>query len=71
MFNTLFVIGMAALVNPIKLTETSLLIDCAVFVITCLTLVLFTKRKPEISRTEGLTLISIYIVYIAYVIFRR
>ena len=71
MFNTLFVIGMAALVNPIKLTETSLLIDCVVFVITCLTLVVFTKRKPEISRTEGLTLISIYIIYIAYVIFRR
>ena len=71
MFNTLFVIGMAALVNPIKLTETSLLIDCVVFVITCLTLVAFTKRKPEISRTEGLTVISIYIIYIAYVIFRR
>lgn len=71
MFNTLFVIGLSALVNPIKLTEVSLLLDCIVFIITCLVLVLFTKRKPEISRTEGLTLISIYIVYIAYVIFRR
>lgn len=71
MFNTLFVIGCASLANPIKLTDTSLLIDCAVFILVCVVMVLFTKRKPEISRAEGLTLISIYIVYIAYVIFRR
>ena len=71
MFNTLFVIGCAALANPIKISETSLLVDCSVFILVCLVMVLFTKRKPEISRAEGLTLISIYIVYIAYVIFRR
>ena len=71
MFNTLFVIGSAAIANPIKISETSLLIDCIVFIVVCLVLVLFTKRKPEISRAEGLTLISIYIVYMAYVIFRR
>ena len=71
MFNTLFVIGCAAIANPIKITEVSLLIDCVVFMVVCLVMVLFTKRKPEISRAEGLTLISIYIVYIAYVIFRR
>lgn len=71
MFNTLFVIGCAALVNPIKISEVSLLIDCGVFILVCLVMVLFTKKKPEITRAEGLTLISIYIVYIAYVIFRR
>ena len=71
MFNTLFVIGCAAFANPIKLTDTSLLIDCGVFILVCLVLVLFTKRKQEISRAEGLTLISIYIVYMAYVVFRR
>jgi len=71
MFNTLFVIGSAAIANPIKITEISLLIDCSVFILVCLVMVLFTKRKQEISRAEGLTLISIYILYIAYVIFRR
>lgn len=71
MFNTLFVIGCTSLANPIKLTDISLFIDCFVFILVCLIMVLFTKRKIEISRAEGLTLISIYIVYIAYVIFRR
>lgn len=71
MFNTLFVLGCAALTNPIKLTDASLFIDCFVFILVCLVMVLFTKRKIEISREEGLTLISIYIIYIAYVIFRR
>lgn len=71
MFNTLFVIGCASITNPIKLTDVSLFVDCFVFILVCLVMVLFTKRKIEISRAEGLTLISIYIVYIAYVIFRR
>ncbi len=71
MFNTLFVIGTAAIVKPIKLSDTTLFIDCGVFILVSLVMVLFTKRKPEISRPQGLTLISIYIVYIAYVIFRR
>lgn len=71
MFNVLFVLGCASLTNPIKLTDVSLFVDCFVFILVCLVMVLFTKRKVEISRAEGLTLISIYIVYIAYVIFRR
>jgi len=71
MLNTLFVLGCASITNPIVMIDMSLLVDCFVFMIVCLVMVLFTKRKIEISRAEGLTLISIYIVYIAYVIFRR
>ena len=71
MFNTLFVLGCSSLANPITLIDTSLIVDCFVFILVCLVMVLFTKRKIEISRAEGLTLVSIYIVYIAYVIFRR
>lgn len=71
MFNTLCVLGISALINPINLEGTYLLIDCAVFIFVCLVMVLFTKRKPEISRFEGILLLSIYIIYITYVIFRR
>ncbi|MDD2627519.1 MAG: calcium/sodium antiporter [Clostridia bacterium] len=70
MFNTLLVVGTASMVNPVKLNDTSLFVDCFVFILVCLVLVLFTKRKPVIVRGEGLTLISIYIVYISYVIYR-
>lgn len=70
MFNTLLVIGTAAFVKPVKLNDSSLFVDCFVFILVCLVLVLFTKRKPIIARGEGLTLIGIYIVYISYVIYR-
>lgn len=70
MLNTLFVLGCASITNPIVLVDMSLFVDCFVFMLVCLVMVMFTKRKIEISRAEGLTLISIYIVYIAYVIFR-
>jgi len=71
MFNTLCVLGTSALINPLQLEGTYLLIDCAVFILVCLVMVLFTKRKPEISRIEGFSLVSIYIFYIVYVMFRR
>lgn len=71
MFNTLCVLGISALINPIQIEGTYLLVDCAVFILICLIMVLFTKRKPEISRLEGFTLISIYILYIVYVLYRR
>lgn len=71
MFNTLCVLGISALINPIQLEGTYLLIDCAAFILVCLVMVLFTKRKPEISRFEGFSLIAIYILYIVYVLYRR
>lgn len=71
MFNSLLVLGTSALINPIKLEGTYLLIDCMVFIFICLVVVAFTKKKPEISRMEGFALITIYIIYISYVIYRR
>ena len=71
MFNTLCVLGVSSLINPIVLEGNYLLIDCGVFALVCLAMVIFTKRKPEISRFEGFSLISIYILYIVYVLFRR
>jgi len=71
MFNTLCVLGVSSLINPIVLAGNYLLIDCSVFVLVCLIIVLFTKRKPEISKFEGFSLISIYILYIVYVLYRR
>lgn len=71
MFNTLFVLGVASIINPITVNTSSLLFDAGVFVLVCLTLRLFTKKKPEITGMEGFTLIAIYISYMAYVLYRR
>ncbi len=71
MFNTLCVLGVSALINPIQIEGTYLWVDCAVFMLVCLVMVLFTKKKPEISKLEGISLISIYALYIIYVLYRR
>jgi len=71
MFNTLFVVGCASLINPIKINTTTLIFDSIVFIIVCLTLRLFTKKKPEITAMEGFTLLSIYIGYMAFVLYRH
>lgn len=71
MFNTLFIIGCSALINPIKISTPSLIFDAIVFIIVCLTLRLFTKKKPEITAMEGFTLLTIYIGYMACVIYRH
>lgn len=71
MFNTLCVLGVSSMINPLVLQGNYLLIDCIVFMIVCFVMVLFTKRKAEISRLEGFILIAIYLFYITYVMFRR
>ena len=71
MFNTLLIIGCSALINPIKITTSSLVFDALVFVIVCLTLRLFTKKKPEVTAMEGFTLLTIYIGYMLYVLYRH
>ncbi len=71
MFNTLFVIGTSALINPIKVNTPSLVVDAAVFVLVCLVLRLFTRKKPEITAMEGFTLLSIYACYMVFVLYRH
>ncbi len=71
MFNTLFVLGTAATINPLKLPTEALFVDCIVYIFICFVMVMFTRKKQEISRVEGMTLISTYMFYIAYVIYRK
>ena len=76
MMNMLLVIGITSLINPINIATTSLWVDALVFVIVCV-LITFNARirfinkgEYEISRTEGIILIAVYIVYVMYVVFR-
>ena len=71
MFNTLFVLGISSLIQPIVLPSSLLFVDCLFFILTCLVLRLFTKKKPEINKYEGITLISIYLIYIIFVLYRH
>lgn len=76
MYNMLFVVGVSAVVNPLNVVTESIWIDILVFILITLILILFTKSRYvkkgsyELSRTEGIVLLVIYIAYVAYVLVR-
>ena len=71
-FNILLILGVAATIHPINLEVDSLLIDAFTFLIASSLCIIFTKIKGkyEFSRPEGISLLAIYIAYLAYVIIR-
>lgn len=71
-FNILLILGLAATIHPIDLEVDSLLVDAFVFLIASSLCIIFTKikKKYEFSRPEGISLLAIYIAYLAYVIIR-
>lgn len=76
MYNMLFVVGVSATVNPLNVVNASIWIDILLFILITLVLILFTKARYikkgsyELSRTEGIVLLVIYIAYVAYVLVR-
>ena len=72
MFNVLFILGSTALINPIALQMDSLVIDAFVFlmVMTMLLLHALTEKEHQLTKQEGLLLLSIYATYIMYVVIR-
>ncbi len=72
MINTLFVLGTAAVINPIELPMDSLIIDAFTFLMVSILLLLHARggKRYEFSKAEGFSLIAIYLAYITYVIAR-
>ena len=76
MYNMLFVVGLSSVINPLKVVTNTIWIDIMVFILVTIVLILFTKVKYikkgsyEISRTEGIILVLIYISYATYVVIR-
>ena len=76
MFNMLCVTGIAAVVNPLYVVSTAIWIDCLFFILITLVIVtnaklkFLNKGRYELSRTEGIVLLGIYITYVIYVVFR-
>ena len=67
-FNILFVLGIAGIINPMTVSLVAIY-DIAILVIVSV-LVLFVTRKKEINKYNGLMLIAIYICYLCYTIIR-
>ena len=67
-FNILFVLGIAGIINPMSVSFVAIC-DIAILVIVS-ALILFVTRKKEINKYNGLMLIAIYVCYLCYTIIR-
>ena len=67
-FNILFVLGIAGIINPMTVSLVAIY-DIAILVIVSV-LILFVTRKKEINKYNGLMLIAIYACYLCYTIIR-
>ena len=67
-FNILFVLGVAGIINPMSVSFVAIC-DIAILVIVS-ALILFVTRKKEVNKYNGLMLIAIYICYLCYTIIR-
>ncbi len=68
LFNMLFVMGIAATVNPLT-TGSQVLID-ALFMLAITALLFVFGLKGKLKRAHGITLLCIYFVYLTYLILR-
>jgi cation:H+ antiporter len=66
LFNTLAVVGIAALIHPIPVDQDFVVRDCSIM--SLLTASLFICGPGKISRIEGAVLITIYFGYLVYLI---
>ncbi len=71
-FNILWILGLSAVITPLQF-GIDLALDLAVVIVTTtmmLTMLLVGKKKMTIDRGEGILLVGIYILYIAYLVVR-
>ena len=67
-FNILFVLGIAGIINPMTVSFVAIC-DIVILVIVSV-LIVFITRKKEINKYNGLMLITIYVCYLFYTIIR-
>lgn len=66
-FNILFVLGASSVISPITV-QNGLLLDGVFMIIVTLITYIFASRKKDVNKIESLTLIGLYLFYMAYLI---
>lgn len=66
-FNILFVLGISALISPMTI-DPKLFIDAAVMIIATIITFFFAYRKNNVNKYESLTLMTLYVAYMSYLI---
>lgn len=68
-FNILLILGVSAAISPIEVIMESL-VDIIIVLTVSVVVFIFGKSKDKISRVEGITMVTIYVLYMAYAIIR-
>lgn len=69
-FNILFILGMAGVIQPMKTQNLDFFIDTGILIGVSALMLLFAFTKKKISRPEGAICVLIYAAYTAYIIMR-
>ncbi len=71
MFNLLFILGMAATINPVEIDMASgILIDSVLLLIFTVMMYLFSLHGTRLQKGKGATSLALYVVYLGYIIAR-
>lgn len=68
-FNILFILGTSALISPIPV-DPSLFLDIVIMIFITIITYLFSIRKRDISKCEGIMLIVAYVIYMLFIVFK-
>ena len=69
-FNILFILGISSVISPIPV-DPSMIIDLGLLTGVTLIGFIFAKTKQEYSRKEGIVLLLLFVLYMAFVIIRN
>ena len=68
-FNVLFVLGIAAAISPIAFVMENV-IDIAILVVFSVIVWVLCWTKQNLERKEGIFILFLYVIYLAYIVFR-
>ena len=70
LFNIVFVLGLSATISPITL-QSSIIVDAILMLFVTLLCYVFARTQDKFSKREGIILIILFFVYMAFVILRN
>lgn len=70
-FNVVLILGCCSIIEPYKVNITNDIVDVAIMISSVVLVFLFSLFNKKIIRWQGIILVSIYIIYFAYIIARN
>ena len=69
-FNVILILGFCSILEPVKVDLLSL-VDCLVMLSSAIVVFLFSFKSMKVNKWQGITMISIYVVYLVYIVLRN